>query len=151
MHISSATHGKKAGDGGHVDDYIHRHPASEGCVQQISKYIHICEYIHHHSNHLHTHTHRGKGQLVFPDTGGGFHLSCSYQRYHIHQTLQGSWVLMRTIKRQEIEASKERNLFPCYQSCFLKTMSDTWDALCVLNRRVTPVTAGSTLFISTAH
>lgn len=111
VHISPAAHGKKAGDCGHVDYYIHRNPASVGRVQQISKYIHICEYIHHHSNHLHTHIRRGKGLLAFPETGEGFYLSCSYQQYHIHQTLQGGWVLMRTIKKQEIKPSKERNAF----------------------------------------
>lgn len=70
-------------------------------------------WIHPSPQQSPTHTQWGNGLLVFPDTGGGFHLRCSYQRYHIHQTLQGSWVLMRTIKRQEMKASKERNLFPC--------------------------------------
>lgn len=75
VHISSATHGKKGGDCSHVSNYVYRNSALVGCVQQVTKDIHICKHIHHHSYDLHTHTHtqtndmQRKPQivLVFPD------------------------------------------------------------------------------------
>ena len=55
MHISSAAHGQETGDGCVVEDDVNRDFTLEAGVQHVPEDIHVCERIHHHSNHLDTH------------------------------------------------------------------------------------------------
>lgn len=88
MHISSATHGKEAGDCSHVNHYVHRNFASVARIQQVSENINICKHVHHHSDHLHAHTKKHTEETTNGVSAscseGGSNLSSSYQQIYNH-------------------------------------------------------------------